>query len=103
VQEPTKDERRAARERVSDYYETELAELVEHVEKAIAGYREGKIDVHEVDETIHRYSKAARELWKFCWVRGSGSHVVSVAATLERFAAEADEIDWWEDARPRRR
>src|SRR6266536_1862047 len=40
----TKAERRAARERVSTYYEAELAKLVEQVERAIARYRAGEID-----------------------------------------------------------
>lgn len=102
MQEATKAERRAARERVSAYYEAELAKLVEHVENAIARYRSGDIDVHDVDEVIHRYSNAARELWKFCWSGGSGSHVVFVARTLELWAAEAEQVDWWEEAERRR-
>jgi hypothetical protein len=57
-----KAERKAARERVSAYYESELAKLVERVEQAIARYRAGEFDVHGVDAVIHRYSKAAREL-----------------------------------------
>jgi hypothetical protein len=103
VHEATKSERRAARERVSAYYGGELAKLVEHVENAIARYRAGEIDVIDVDDVIHRYSKAARELWKFCWSGGGGSHVLFVAGTLEIWAAEADEIDWWEEAERRRR
>ncbi len=99
----TKAERRATRERVSTYYEAELAKLVEQVERAIARYRAGEIDVHDVDEVIRRYSKAARELWKFCWSGGSGSHLLFVARTLELWAAEADEVDWWEEAERRRR
>ena len=103
MQEATKAERRAARERVSAYYEAELTKLVEHVEQAIARYRAGELDVHDVDETIHRYSKATRELWKFCWGRGSGSHPLFVARTLEVWAAEAEHVDWWEEAERRRR
>jgi hypothetical protein len=100
----TKAKRRAALERVSTYYDAELAKLVRHVEQAIARYRAGEIGVHDVDEVIHRYSKGARELWKFCWSGGSGSHLLFVARTLELWAAEADEVDWWEEAeRPRRR
>lgn len=104
MHEASKAERQAARERVSAYHESELAKLVEHVEQAIARYRAGEIDIHDVDEVIHRYSKAARELWKFCWLGGGGSHVLFVARTLELWAAEADEVDWWEEAerRPRR-
>jgi hypothetical protein len=92
----TKAERRAARERVSSYYDGELAKLVERVEQAIARYRFGEVDVHDVDEVIRRYARAARELWKFCWSGGSGSHLVFVARTLELWADEADQVDWWE-------
>jgi hypothetical protein len=104
MHDATKAERRAARERVSAYYEAELAKLVEHVDDAVRRYRAGEIVVLDVDDVIHRYSKAARELWKFCWSRGSGSHMVFVARALEVWAAEADELDWWEEAeKPRRR
>ena len=84
MHEATKAERRAARERVSRYYESELAKLIDRVDEAIARYRDGEIGLHHVDEVIHRYSKAARALWKFCWSTGSGSQVVLVARTLER-------------------
>jgi phosphate uptake regulator len=99
----TKAERRAARERVSSYYDAELAKLVERVEQAIARYSVGEIDVHDVDEVIRRYARAARELWRFCWSGGSGSHLVFVARTLELWADEADQVDWWEEADRRRR
>jgi hypothetical protein len=103
VHDATKAERRAARERVSAYYEAELAKL-DRVEDAVRRYRAGEIDVHDVDAVIHRHSKATRELWKFCWSGGSGSHMVFVARALEAWAAEADEVDWWEEAeKPRRR
>ncbi len=72
MQGSTKAERRAARERVSSDYDAELAKQVEQVEQAIARYRVGQIDVRDVDEVIRRYTKAARELWKFCWSGGSG-------------------------------
>ena len=104
MHDATKAERRAARERASRYYDAELTKLIERVENAIARYRDGEIDVHDVDNVIHRYSKAARELWKFCWSGGAGSNMFFVACTLEMWAAEADEVDWWKEAeRPRRR
>ena len=103
MHEPTKAERRAAHERVSTYHEAELAKLVEQVENAIARYRAGEVDVHNVDSVIHRYSKAARKLWKFCWAaRGSGSHVLFVSRTLELWVAEGDQVDWWQEANPAR-
>jgi hypothetical protein len=103
MHEATKAERRAARERVSAYHEAELAKLVERVEQALARYRAGEIDIHDVDDVIHRYSNSARELWKFCWSQGGGSHSVFVARTLELWAADADEVDWWEHAERHRR
>jgi hypothetical protein len=45
----------------------------------------------------------ARELWKFCRSGGSGSHLLFVVRTLELWAAEADQVDWWEEAERRRR
>jgi hypothetical protein len=104
VHDARKGERRAARECVSRYYQSELAKLIDRVEEALTRYRDGEIDAHAVDDVIHRYSKATRALWRFCWSTGSGSQVILVARTLEHWAAESDAIDWWDEAeRPRRR
>jgi hypothetical protein len=46
------------------------------------------LDVHDVDEVIHRYHKATQDLWKFCYLGGSGAGAESVAATLEHLTAE---------------
>jgi hypothetical protein len=97
-----KAQRRAARERVSAYYEDELAILVDHVEEALTQYRAGEIDVHDVDEIIHQYSKAARTLWVFCWSCDGGSNVELVAGILDRSGDEARR-GWWEEAVPKRR
>jgi hypothetical protein len=99
----SKRQRRVARALVATYHEAELAGLVEHVADAIERYRTGEIDVHEVDEVIHRYKKAARELWKFCFLGGSGAYAETVAATLERLTAEGDRPDWWAAVEPRNR
>jgi hypothetical protein len=98
----TKERRRVARVLVATYYEAELARLLEHVAEAIERYRVGELDVHDVDEVIHRYKKAARELWKFCFLGGSGAYVETVAATLERLTEEGDRPDWWRAAERRR-
>ena len=55
----TKAERRAARERVSAYHQSQLAELLSHVGAAIDRYRAGEIDAYAMDETIHHYHRAA--------------------------------------------
>ena len=98
----TKAERRSARALVASYHEAQLAELLEHVAGALERYRAGELDAYEADELIHRYKRAARELWKFCWGRGSGSHVEIVARTLERQGAEGERIDWWAASAPPR-
>jgi hypothetical protein len=91
----SKERRRAARAVVATYHEAELAGLLEHVSDAIERYRAGELDAFDVDEAIHQYTKAARELWKFCVLGGSGSHVEALVATLEQLTAEGDRPDWW--------
>lgn len=97
----TKAERRAARERVAAYHEAQLAELVGHVAGAVDRYRAGEVDAYAVDDAVFQYSRAARELWKFCWA-GSAVEVEFVSHTLDRLAEEGDTIDWWERGRHRR-
>jgi hypothetical protein len=70
--------RRAARERVSAYHESQLAGLLGHVGAEIDRYR-GELDAYAADETIHDYHRAAAELWKFCFARGGGAHVEFIA------------------------
>ena len=64
----TKAQRQAARHAV-DYHKGRLEELIDHVAAAIDVHRAGEIDAYAVDETLHHYQRAARELWKFCWRR----------------------------------
>ncbi len=59
----TKAERRAARERVSAYHESQLAGLLGRVGAEIDRYRAGEIDAYAADEAIHHYHRAAAELW----------------------------------------
>jgi hypothetical protein len=97
----TKAARRAARERVSAYHESQLADFL-----ATSGqryrYRAGEIDAYAADETIHHYHRAAAELWKFCFARGGGAHLEFIVGLLDRMTADAETIDWWERAAPRR-
>jgi len=98
----TKAERRAARERVSAYHQSQLAELLNHVAAVIDRYRAGEIDAYAADETIHHYHCAAAGLWKFCFARGGGAHADFIADLLDRMTADAETIDWWERAAPLR-
>jgi hypothetical protein len=99
----TKAERRAAREQVADYHEAQLGELIDHVTAAVDRYRAGEIDAYRVDETIHHYHRVARELWKFCWSGGGGTHLEIIAGVLHRMATHGESISWWERVGPRGR
>lgn len=90
----TKAERRAARESVSAYHEAELAGLVGHVATAVDRFRAGDMDAFEVDQVLFQYSRAAKELWKFCNL-GSPDLVA-------RLISDDQRSDWWEFGAPRR-
>ena len=99
----SKEKRRVAQALVATYHEAELAGLVERVAEAIELYRAGELDVHDVDEVIHRYHKGTQELWKFCFRGGSGAYVETVAATLEHLTSVGERPDWWAAGERRRR
>ncbi len=86
----TKAQRRAARDRVGTYHEARLAELVEHIAGDLDRYRTGEIDAYTLDETIHHYHRAARELWKFCFSGGGGTHSEITAHLLEKMNTDGD-------------
>ncbi|HWS35430.1 MAG TPA: hypothetical protein VN408_22165 [Actinoplanes sp.] len=90
-----KAERHAARAAVAAYHEAELAKLVAHVGGAVDAHRAGELDAFEVDEVLFRYSRAAKELWKFCHQTQA-----EIVAWILR---EQPPADWWERAAPRRR
>ncbi len=97
----SKERQRVARALVATYHEAELAGLVEHVAEGIERYRAGELDVHDVDEVIHRYHKATQELWKFCFRGGSGAYAEATAAMLEHLTAAGERPDWWAAAERR--
>ena len=90
-----KSDRRAAREIVAAYHEEQLAELVQRVKLAIERFQAGETDAFEVDEVIFQYSRAAKELWKFC----NMGHVESAA----RIVRDEPPGDWWDRGERRRR
>ena len=89
-----KSDRQQAREAVAAYHEAELAELVAHVEEAIDRFRSGELKAFDVDEVLFQYSRAAKELWKFC-------NIGNVQVTADQLHG-APPIDWWERGTPRR-
>lgn len=90
-----KSERRAARSVVAGYHEAELGALVARVGEAVDRYRAGELDAFEVDQVLFQYSRAAKELWKYC-----NFGPVELTAAVIR---EQPPHDWWERGAPRRR
>lgn len=83
-----KSDRLAARKTLAAYHEEQLGELVRHVRLAIERFQAGEVDAFEVDEVIFQYSRAAKELWKFC----NMGHV-EIAARIVR---DEPAGDWWD-------
>ena len=69
--------------------------LVARVGEAVDQYRAGTLDAFEVDRVLFQYSRAAKELWKFC----NYLHVEVAAAIISEQAPR----DWWERGAPRER
>ncbi|MEU4162038.1 hypothetical protein [Actinoplanes sp. NPDC026670] len=90
-----KAERRDALSVVAEYHEAELGSLVARVGEALDGFRAGGLDAFEADEVLFQYSRAAKELWKFC-----NLHRPETTAALIR---ERPPHDWWERGAPNRR
>ena len=97
---PSKAERQADVALVVTYHEARLAELLERVREGFDRYDSGELDAFELDELIHRYKRATRELWKFCG-DVTGSRAGSIARTLEEMQARGEPIDWWERGNPK--
>lgn len=91
----TKAERRAAREKVAAYHEEQLGRLVEHLVSAMESFRSANLSAFDVDEVVFQYSRAAKELWKFCNLGN-----IEIAA---RVIDEHPPTDWWDRGAPRRR
>jgi hypothetical protein len=90
-----KSDRHAAREAVAAYHERELAALVGRVGADIDRFRDGELDAFGIDQALFQYSRAAKELWKFC---NLGDPEVTANIMYERPV-----VDWWERGAPRRR
>lgn len=80
---------------MAEYHQARLAELVQRVGDAVDRFRAGELDAFEVDEVIFQYSRAAKELWKFC-------NLPDAEFTSGLIGASAP-VDWWERGAPRRR
>ena len=96
----SREQRRADLALVTSYHEAQLRELLKRVQDGLRRFEADEIGAFEIDELIHQYKRAARELWKFCGDL-SGSRVRSTARALREFGEEADSIDWWERGNPK--
>jgi hypothetical protein len=90
-----KSERRVARSVVAEFHQAELGDLVARVGEAVDRYRAGELDAFEVDQVLFQYSRAAKELWKYC----NYLHPEIAAAMIR----EQPPHDWWERGAPRQR
>jgi ABC-type transporter Mla subunit MlaD len=90
-----KSDRQAARDAVAAYHGDQLAALVERVAAAIDRFRASELDAFDVDQALYQYSRAAKELWRFC-----NLGTPEIAA---RIIHEHPAIEWWERGAPRRR
>jgi hypothetical protein len=91
----SKSERRAAQEAVAAYHQAQLAGLIEHAGEAVDRFRAGELDAFDIDRIIFQFSRAAKELWKFC----NYSDVVFTAQDI----SERPPTDWGERGAPRQR
>ena len=53
----------------------------------------GEIDEFDLDDLIHRYKRAAADLWKFCG--SSGGQWLQAANMLTYLREQGEEPDWW--------
>ena len=80
---------------MATYHESQLAALVERVGAEIDRFRNGELNAFDVDQVLFQYSRAAKELWKFC---NLGAPELTANIMRERPA-----VDWWERGAPRKR
>ena len=92
---PRNPERQRAPEAVAAYHEASLADLLTHVANAMDRFRAGEVDAFDADHVLFQYSRAAKELWKFCNL----GNVEMIADHVR----EGGSIDWWERGAPRAR
>ena len=95
-----KAQRRAARALIAAYHQEQLRMLLELVREGFARLDSGDIDEFELDDLIHRYQRAAGDLWRFCG--STGGQWLQAANTLTYLRERGDEPDWWAQSGRRR-
>lgn len=84
-----------ARADVAAYHEAQLTELLRRVADATDRHSAGELDAYALDEVLFHYSRAAKELWKFC-------NLLPVETAARVIHTEPPD-DWWERGERRSR
>jgi hypothetical protein len=92
--------RRAARELIAAYHQEQLGALLGRVRDGFTQLDRGEIDEFELDDLIHRYKRAAADLWRFCG--STGAQWLQAANSLAYLREQGREPDWWARSEPRR-
>jgi hypothetical protein len=92
--------RRAARELIAAYHQEQLGALLDRVRDGFGQLDRGEIDEFDLDDLIHRYKRAATDLWKFCG--STGGKWLQAANTLTYLREQGEEPDWWARSAQRR-
>jgi hypothetical protein len=92
--------RRAARELIATYHQEQRGALLDQVRDGFAQLDRGEIDEFDLDDLIHRYKRAAADLWKFCG--SSGGQWLQAANRLTYLREQGEEPDWWARSAQRR-
>lgn len=88
--------RREAQAIVGAYHRDELRALLEHVREGFARLDAHEIDEFELDDLIHRYKRAAKQLWIFCGT--SGRHALQAATAISTMRDRGEDRDWWSES-----
>jgi hypothetical protein len=86
--------RRADVDLVGRYYEDQLAALLERVREGFRSYDTGELNAFDLDDLVHRYKGATRELWKFCGsVTASRAGLIPVGASRKVFTTRLRAVE----------
>ncbi|MGQ0434558.1 MAG: hypothetical protein ACT452_19395 [Microthrixaceae bacterium] len=85
-----------ARPIVAAYHQEQLRALLERVREGFARLDAGEINEFEVDDLIHRYKRATKQLWLFCG--STGRQELHAAAALAQWRDRGEERDWWAES-----
>ncbi|MBA2283183.1 MAG: hypothetical protein M3527_05745 [Actinomycetota bacterium] len=78
---------------IAAYHREELRSLLEHVRDGFEQLDKGEIDEFELDDLVHRYKRAAGDLWRFCGSSGGQWQQAANALAYRRERGHAP--DWW--------